>query len=398
MTLPEKRMKKLGLLPRLLIAIGMGILCGMVAPRTLIAIFATGNGIFSNFLNFCIPLIIIGFVVPGIGDLGAGAGKTLALTAGIAYLSTILAGSIAYGVDRALFPSFLEVGSIVMSGAQNAEETMVPAFFEFQMPPLMDIMTALLMAFLLGLGIAVTKAQAMKKGFDEFQEVIFRLVKQIIIPLLPFHVFGIFANLTFSGTVFEILSVFIKVFGVILLLHLGILLLQYAIAGTAAHKNPLRLLKTMLPAYLTAIGTQSSAATIPVTVQCTEKNGVRRKIAEFVCPLCATIHLSGSTITITSCALAILLLNGQSIVFGDILPFILMLGVTMVAAPGVPGGAVMAALGILESMLGFNDTMLSLIIALYIAQDSLGTACNVTGDGAIAVLMDAITPQDETAA
>ncbi len=388
-------MKKIGLLPRLIIAIILGIIVGSFAPEIVIAIGATFNGIFSNFLNFSIPLIIIGFVVPGIADLGQGAGKTLAITAGIAYLSTIMAGTLAYFTDITLFPNFLEVGSIVLDNAQNAEETMISGLFTIEMPAVMGVMTALLMAFLLGLGIAVTKSQPLKAIFDDFQEIITKLVKNIIIPLLPFHVYGIFANLTFAGTVFEIMSVFIKVFGIIIVLHIVIIVIQYAIAGAFAKKNPFGLIKNMLPAYFTAIGTQSSAATIPVTIASTEKNGVREKIAEFVCPLCATIHLSGSTITLTSCSIAIMLLNGWDISFGQMFPFIMMLGVTMVAAPGVPGGAVMAALGILDTMLGFNETMLSLMIALYIAQDSFGTACNVTGDGAIAVLMDAITPKDK---
>ena len=191
------------------------------------------------------------------------------------------------------------------------------------------------------------------------------------------------------------MSVFIKVFALIIVMHIIIILFQYFIAGTVSKKNPLKLVKNMIPAYVTAIGTQSSAATIPVTVEQTKKNGVSAKIAEFVCPLCATIHLSGSTITLTSCAIAIMMLNGWEVSFMQMLPFILMLGITMVAAPGVPGGAVMAALGILESMLGFNEPMLTLMIALYIAQDSFGTACNVTGDGAIAVFMDAITSKKE---
>lgn len=390
-------MKKIGLLPRLIIAIILGIIVGSFAPEIVIAIGATFNGIFSNFLNFSIPLIIIGFVVPGIADLGQGAGKTLAITAGIAYLSTIMAGTLAYFTDITLFPNFLEVGSIVLDNAQNAEETMISGLFTIEMPAVMGVMTALLMAFLLGLGIAVTKSQPLKAIFDDFQEIITKLVKNIIIPLLPFHVYGIFANLTFAGTVFEIMSVFIKVFGIIIVLHIVIIVIQYAIAGVFAKKNPFVMIKNMLPAYFTAIGTQSSAATIPVTINATEKNGVRAKIAEFVCPLCATIHLSGSTITLTSCSIAIMLLNGWDISFGQMFPFIMMLGVTMVAAPGVPGGAVMAALGILDSMLGFNETMLSLMIALYIAQDSFGTACNVTGDGAIAVLMDAITPKENEA-
>ena len=387
--------KKIGLLPKLIIAIALGVAVGMVAPEKVVAVFATFNGIFNQFLNFVIPLIIIGFVVPGIADLGTGAGKTLAITALVAYLSTIIAGSVAYFVDSATFPAFLEVGSIVLDNAQNAEETMVAGLFTIEMPAIMGVMSALILSFTLGLGIAVTNAERLKGIFNEFQAIISKVIASIIIPLLPFHVFGIFSNLAFSGTVFEIMSVFIKVFGIILLLHIGILVLQYVIAGAASKQNPFVLLKNMIPAYFTALGTQSSAATIPVTLEQTKKNGVRNEVADFVVPLCATIHLSGSTITLTSCAIAIMMLNGMEVTFMAILPFVLMLGVTMVAAPGVPGGAVMAALGVLETMLHFNPMMLNLMIALYIAQDSFGTACNVTGDGAIAVLINKITSKDK---
>lgn len=386
--------KKLGLLPRIVIAIVLGIVVGaisqMMGQPIIVRIGATFNSIFGNFLNYCIPLIIIGFVAPGIADLGEGAGKTLALTAGIAYISTLIAGTFAFCVDRVLFPSFLKVGSIVMDNAQNAEDTMLPGLFTVEMPPLMGVMTALLIAFILGLGIAVTRNKPLKDIFFGFQEIVEKLVANILIPLLPFHIYGIFANMTYAGTVVEIMSVFAKVFVIIIIMHILIILFQYTVAGTFAKKNPISMIRNMIPAYMTAIGTQSSAATIPVTVDCTKKNGVSKKMAEFVCPLCATIHLSGSTITLTSCAIAIMMLNGWDISIAQMFPFIMMLGVTMVAAPGVPGGAVMAALGILESMLGFNEAMLTLMIALYIAQDSFGTACNVTGDGAIAVLMDAI--------
>lgn len=391
----EKKKIKLGLLPKLLIAIVLGIIIGNIAKSTntpiIISLGATFNGIFGNFLNFSIPLIIIGFVVPGIADLGEGAGKTLALTAGIAYISTIISGSVAYFTDVSIFPHFLKVGSIVMDNAKNAEKTTLPGLFTIDMPAIMGVMSALLISFILGLGISVTRNKPLKDIFNGFQEIITKLVGSIIIPLLPIHVYGIFANLTYAGTVAEIISVFIKVFGIIICLHIFIILFQYFVAGTFAKRNPFKLIKNMLPAYFTAIGTQSSAATIPVTVQCAKNNGISDKIAEFVCPLCATIHLSGSTITLTSCSIAVMMLNGWDINLGKMFPFILMLGITMVAAPGVPGGAVMAALGILQSMLGFNDIMSSLMIALYIAQDSFGTACNVTGDGAIAVLMDAIT-------
>lgn len=392
----EKQKKKLGLLPKLIIAIALGLIIGNVAHmmgdfgKVIIQLGATYNSIFGNFLGFCIPLIIIGFVVPGIADLGDGAGKTLALCAGIAYVSTVIAGSLAFGVDKALFPHLVDAGMFI-TNAENAEETAMASLFTVEMPAIMGVMSALLISFVLGLGIAVTHADGLHKVINDFSGIITKLVESVIIPLLPIHVYGIFAKLTYAGTMMQLLSSFIKVFAVVLVLHFVILVIQYTIAGAAAKKNPFALLKNMIPAYLTAIGTQSSAATIPVTTDCAKKNGVSDAMAEFVCPLCATIHLSGSTITLTSCSIAVMMMLGQDVTFGAMFPFILMLGVTMVAAPGVPGGAVMAALGILESMLGFDADMQGLMIALYIAQDSFGTACNVTGDGAIAVLMDAIT-------
>lgn len=392
----EKKKKKLGLLPKLLIAIVLGLVIGTIcqkigdAGELIIQIGATYNSIFGNFLNFCIPLIIIGFVVPGIADLGTGAGKTLAATTGVAYLSTIIAGSLAFVVDMALFPSLVHA-DMFMADAQNAEETALSGLFTIEMPPIMGVMEALLISFILGLGLALIKNDTLKLAIKDFSEIVTKLVGGVVIPLLPFHVYGIFAKLTYAGTIVELMTSFIKVFAVILCLHVVILVFQYTVAGTTAKKNPFGLIKNMIPAYTTAIGTQSSAATIPVTVECTKKNGVADSIAEFVCPLCATIHLSGSTITLTSCSIAVMMMMGQPVTFAKMFPFILMLGITMVAAPGVPGGAVMAALGILQSMLGFDETMQGLMIALYIAQDSFGTACNVTGDGAIAVFMDALT-------
>lgn len=392
----EKKKKKLGLLPKLLIAIVLGLVIGTIcqkigdAGELIIQIGATYNSIFGNFLNFCIPLIIIGFVVPGIADLGTGAGKTLAATTGVAYLSTIIAGSLAFVVDMALFPSLVHA-DMFMADAQNAEETALSGLFTIEMPPIMGVMEALLISFILGLGLTLIKNDTLKLAIKDFSEIVTKLVGGVVIPLLPFHVYGIFAKLTYAGTIVELMTSFIKVFAVILCLHVVILVFQYTVAGTTAKKNPFGLIKNMIPAYTTAIGTQSSAATIPVTVECTKKNGVADSIAEFVCPLCATIHLSGSTITLTSCSIAVLMMLGEPVTFAKMFPFILMLGITMVAAPGVPGGAVMAALGILQSMLGFDETMQGLMIALYIAQDSFGTACNVTGDGAIAVFMDALT-------
>ncbi|MCC8434621.1 dicarboxylate/amino acid:cation symporter [Brevibacillus sp. M2.1A] len=385
-------MKKLGLLPKILIAIVLGIGIGSISPIWVVKGLATFSGLFGNFLGFAIPLIIIGFIAPGIGELGKGAGRLLGVTTGVAYLSTILAGTLAYWVSTSIFPHILEVGGLVNQYA-NPEEALVKPFFTVDMPPIVGVMTALLLAFTLGLGATVIKGNALQNVMVDLRDIVEKLIASVIIPLLPLHILSVFSNLTYGGQVTMILSVFVKVFVMIIALHLFYLFVQYMIAAQMGRKNPFTLIKNMLPAYFTAIGTQSSAATIPVTLNQTKKNGVSEKIADFVVPLCATIHLSGSTITLVSCSMAVMMLNDMTTSFSVMFPFILMLGVTMIAAPGVPGGAVMAALGLMESMLGFTTTLTSLMIALYIAQDSFGTACNVTGDGAIAVITDRLSEE-----
>ena len=385
-------MKRIGLLPRLIIAIIVGIIVGLVGPEWFVRIFVTFNNIFGNFLSFIIPLIIIGFVAPGITELGDGAGKLLGITAGLAYLSTVLAGSLAYFASSTIFPTFLQAGSLTLDADPEAD--LLETFIAIEMPPVFGVMTALVLAFLIGLGVAAVKADILKKALSEFQMIIDLVISKIIIPFLPIHILGIFANMAYAGQVATILSVFARVFIIILALHFITIVIQYLIAGSYAGANPFRLIKNMVPAYLTALGTQSSAATIPVTLERTKLNGVSDEIADFVVPLGATIHLSGSTITLVGCAMAIMMLNNVSASFADFLPFIMILGVTMVAAPGVPGGAVIAALGVLELTLGFDESMLSLMIALYIAQDSFGTACNITGDGAIAVIVNKISGKE----
>ncbi len=383
-------MKKIGLLPKLVIAIIVGILLGNLEIKPVIKLLATFNSLFGNFLGFAIPLIIIGFVASGIGELGKGAGKLLTITAGLAYGSTIFAGLAAYFTSSLVLPLFLEIGSLSQQFA-GTKGSVIQAFFKVEMPPIMGVMTALLIAFTLGLGITMIKGDTLKNAITDFQAIVEKLITRIIIPLLPLHILGIFASMTYEGQVVTIISVFARVFIMIISLHFIVIGLQYLIAGIIAGVNPFKLIKNMIPAYFTAIGTQSSAATIPVTVQQTKVNGVDDGITEFVIPLCATIHLSGSTITLVSCAMAVMLLNGMSISIAVIFPFIMMLGVTMVAAPGVPGGAIMAALGLLETMLGFSPPFISLMMALYLAQDSFGTACNVTGDGAIAIIVNKIS-------
>ncbi|MBT2759594.1 dicarboxylate/amino acid:cation symporter [Mesobacillus foraminis] len=385
-------MKQLGLLPKIILAMALGVLAGSFFPDWIIRVFATFNGIFGNFLGFAIPLIIIGFIAPGIALLGKGAGRMLGLSAGIAYASTIGAGLLAFLSASALYPVLLKNQSL--ADFENPEEALLKPYFQVDMPPVMGIMTALLLAFTLGLGLAAIKGTALQKTLEDFRQIVEKVIENVIIPLLPIHIFGIFANMTQGGQISAIMGVFIKVFIMIIALHLIYLFVQYVAAGAAAKRNPFKMMKEMLPAYMTALGTQSSASTIPVTLKHAKRIGADGKVADFSVPLLATIHLSGSTITLVSCGMAVMLLHGQEAALPDMLPFILMLGITMIAAPGVPGGAVMAALGLLESMLGFSPTMISLMIALYLAQDSFGTACNVTGDGALTVLIDKLSGKD----
>ena len=379
---------KIGLLGKILIAIALGVGLGLIAPAWMVRIFLTFNGIFSQFLGFAIPLIIVGLVAPAISDIGKTAGKMLLITVGIAYGSTVFAGIVSYLTGATLFPGMIQSGAALQEVASAAE---LAPFFTVTIPPLMNVMTALILAFTLGLGLAALDSHTLKEAIHDFEQVIIKTIKSAIIPLLPLYIFGIFLNMTYVGQVFSILTVFIKIIGIIFLIHIGILILQFAIAGGFAKKNPFKLLWTMMPAYFTALGTQSSAATIPVTLEQTRKNGVSEEVAGFAIPLCATIHMSGSTLKIVACALALMIMQGMPYDFGMFFGFICMLGITMVAAPGVPGGAIMASLGLLQSMLGFDQEAQALMIALYIAMDSFGTACNVTGDGAIALIVDRIT-------
>ena len=380
---------KISLLGKVVIAIAAGILFGQFLPAGIVRIFVTFNSLFGNFLSFSIPLIILGLVTPAIGELGKGAGKLLAITALLAYGSTIFSGFFTFFSCDAIFPSILPPNT-ELAAVENPGDFMLTPYFEVAMPPLMDVMTALLLSFTIGLGLSYIEGTVLKDGFTDFKEIITMLIEVVIIPLLPLHIFGIFLNMTVSGQVAGIIAMFLKVILVIFVLHVLLLLIQFSLAGSVSHKNPLRLLRNMLPAYATALGTQSSAATIPVTLEQSKRNGVSDDIAGFVVPLCATIHLSGSTLKIVACALALMMMQGIPYDFPLFAGFIFMLGITMVAAPGVPGGAIMASLGILSSMLGFDESAQALMIALYIAMDSFGTACNVTGDGAIALIIDKV--------
>lgn len=376
---------KIGLLGKIAIAIALGIGAGFVSPDWAARLMATFNAIFSQFLGFMIPMIIIGFVAPAIADIGSRADKLLVATALLAYGATFMAGMLSYFTGTLTFPSL--IGGEEGLAAVKESAAIVP-YFKIDIPPLMPVITALVLSFMLGLGMAFTTGKSLKNGFDEFRSIVGKTIDVAIIPLLPFYIFGIFMIMTVEGQVGVILNCFMKIIVVIFILHVFILVLQYCIAAYFFKKNPFSMLRTMLPAYATALGTQSSAATIPVTLRQAIKMGVDEDVAGFVIPLCATIHMSGSTLKIVACAMALMMMHGMPVETSAFIHFIAMLGVTIIAAPGIPGGAIMASLGLLGSILGFDQQMLALMIALYIAMDSFGTACNVTGDGALAAILN----------
>lgn len=381
---PAKK-RRLGLLSWVLIAIVLGIVCGLFFPDWLVKVFATFNGLFGNYLGFVIPLIIVGLITPAISELGKGAGKWLALTGAIAYGSTLFAGFLAYAASMAVLPTILAGRSF--SSAANPEDALLGPYFTVEMAPVFGVMTALVLSFIVGVALTFITGDVIHRSMVEFREIVDLVIRATLIPLLPLYIFGIFLNMSATGEAFTIITTFLGVVVFVFALTLVLLLIQYAVAGVIFGRNPLAMLRTMLPAYATALGTSSSAATIPVTLRQSIRMGVDEPVAAFTVPLCATIHLAGSTAKITTFALAIMMLSNIPISVGAIAGFIFMLGITMVAAPGVPGGAIMTAAGLLSSMLGFTEPQVGLMIATYIAIDSFGTATNVTGDGAIAAIM-----------
>ena len=390
----RKFLEQSGILIWVLVAIVLALVLGSVTigdshimPSALGDVFVTFSTIFGQFLSFSIPLIIIGLVTPAIADLGKGAGHWLGLTAALAYASTMFAGFLTYAVCAYFFPKVL----VEQLTQVETPKEVLKTYFTIEMPPVVGVMTALLLSFVIGIGLSLVPRGVLRKGFIEFRAIITRLIENIIVPLLPLHIFGIFLNLTYTGEAVHIMRTLIRVVVIVLILEVVILLTQYFVAGAVGRVNPFKAIFTMLPAYLTALGTSSSAATIPVTLRQTRKNGVSDAVSSFTIPLCATIHLAGSTSKIFAFAFAIVYTQGMTVTTAQWVGFIFMLGITMVAAPGVPGGAIMAATGILQSMLGFDDSAVALMIATYIALDSFGTATNVTGDGAIAIIMDRLT-------
>ena len=369
------------------VAIILGYVCSLFFPAWLARVFVTFNGLFSNFLGFFVPVLIFALIAPAIAGLGRGAGKWLGVTAGVAYGSTVISGLIAWGTASALYPTLLQGKSLITDVADPDAGGLSP-YFSVEMPPPLAVMSALLLAFVVGLSMTAVKSDNLYAVLEELNNMVLKVVTTFVIPLLPLYIFGTFLNLGMNENFGDTMAAM----GVVLLLSIAmtvvIILLQYLLAGAVAGVNPFTALKNMLPAYFTALGTSSSAATIPVTYEATLKNKVEEEVAGFVVPLCATIHLSGSMMKITLYALSIVYMASLDITSGQVVGFILLLGIMMIAAPGVPGGAIMAAVGLLQSNLGFDESMVSLMIASYIVVDSFGTAANVTGDGAIALIVN----------
>ena len=389
-------MKKLGLIPRLIIAIALGIIIGAylpVARKEITTILVTISGLFGKFLSFIIPLMIIAFVTKGIADLSEGAGKLLLASVIIAYLSTLIAGTLSYTMARNLFGNF--VTPELAEKIQAATSESLTPLFEIPLGPIIDVTAALVLAFMMGLSVSILRQKGSGDGFykliNEFNEIIVMVLSNVIIPLLPLFICGNFANMAYSGSVFAILNIFWKIFICIIILHILYITLMFICAGAYTGRNPFSSLKKAVPAYLTAVGTQSSAATIPVNVECNRNIGVTKQIRDFVIPLCATVHLPGSMITLTSCVYTLLTMYDMPHSYGLIVKFIAILGIAMVAAPGAPGGAVMSALPFLPVVgIASDSPMATILISLYLTQDSFGTAANVTGDNAVSMAVEKI--------
>lgn len=380
---------------KLIAGILAGLLLGLYAPEWVARVLFTAKTVIGQLITFTIPLIILFFIMSGIASLPKNSGKLLGKTVALSYCSTILAGLFAFTVASYLIPQFTTAAE-----PTTATAIKLASYVNLEIPPLFGVMSALAAAFVFGIGISATQATDLRRVADQGRDIIDRLLAKVIIPLLPFYIAGVFVEMTVEGTVFATLKTFGVVLVMAILMHWIWLSVLFVGTGLALGRSPAQLIKNMLPAYFTALGTMSSAATIPVALQSSKNNGVSDGIANFTVPLCATIHLCGSTITLVTCATAVMFLSEHLAIPGieTMLPFIMMLGVIMIAAPGAPGGGVMSALGLLTSMLGFGEASIALMIALYLAQDSFGTACNVTGDGVIALWADRFANGSESAA
>ena len=374
---------KFGLIGKLLIAMVVGAGVGAFAPACVIRALNSFGGTFGQFIKFVVPFIIVGLVTPAIAETGRSAGRLLLLTMGIAYASTLFAGVFALSVSSAVFPAVMGGNLGAMSGVQE-----FPAYFVIKIPPVMDVTTALTTAFIFGLGMEAAKAEPLRKAFNSLRDLVSITIQKAVSPLLPLYILVVVADLTASGRLLAVGGQCLKIMGLAMATTTAILLIQYLAAGMVSGRNPFKALWTMLPAYMTGWGCCSSAATIPVSLRQVRANGVSGETADLVVPLCANVHLAGSMANMVVYTAGFLVLAGQPIGWGSYAEFILMVSIVAVASPGIPGGVVLASAAIAEAALGFTPERYALVIATYMALDGMGTACNLTGDGAIALVVD----------
>lgn len=372
------------LILRIILAAILGAFIGSFAPEAAVRGFNTLSMLFESFIKFLIPLIIFFFIAEGLAQLQKKSNTIVTAIVSLAFISTVLAGSLAILVGLEIIPLFS------FMPAEIAQSGQFPTYFKLPLIPVMDVLAALLLSFIIGIGVQYTHGQAIQQLVHEGQNILQLLLKNMVIPILPLYILSIFVNFSASGIIVNTFASYIGVLALAIVLQWTWLLVLYIVAGIIRKQNPLTLLRNMMPAYVTAFGTMSSVSTIPVSIRANKNNHVHESIVNVTVPLCATIHLCGSIITILTCSLAVLhLVPGlQQPDMMQLFLTLILLSFVMIAAPGVPGGGVMASLGVLTLMFGFNEDAIGLMIALYMTQDSFGTATNVTGDGAISVIVD----------
>ena len=378
-------MKFLTSLPmKLLLGVIAGIAVGQFAGVALMNVVVTVRYILGQLILFCVPLIIIGFIAPSITRLGNNASKMLGVAVTIAYISSIGAALFSMAAGYIMIPNLSIVTNV--EGLQALPDLV----FKLDIPPIMSVMSALALSMCLGLAAAWTKAKSITNALEEFQLIVLAIVTKIVIPLLPFFIAFTFCSLSYEGSITKQLPVFIQVIVIVMVGHYIWMALLYALAGIYTGKNPFDIIKNYGPAYITAVGTMSSAATLAVALRCAKKSEppLRDDMVDFGIPLFANIHLCGSVLTEVFFVMTI-----SKILYGAIPPietmvlFCLLLGIFAIAAPGVPGGTVMASLGLITGILGFDDSGTALMLTIFALQDSFGTACNVTGDGALTLML-----------
>lgn len=370
-----------------MIALGIGL--GTFVPVWFVRIFVTFNGIFSSLLSFVVPLLILALVTSAIAETSGNAGKMLVWTIVLAYVSTIFAGFFTYVVGSTTFPYLISDGTYTdyLSKADYSP------YFTFTFPPLMDTMSALLLSFMIGLAILKFEMPVLKQAVFELKNVIMMVIGKVILPLLPIYIFGMFLKMTSAGEIKMLTSVYAKVVVVMIVLFVVVLMLQYLIAGWVSKRNPWKLFQNMFPALVTALASSSSAATLPITLRCAGKMGAKENVVNFVIPMCANIHLSGAAVRTVALTVATMLAYNVPFTTVQYIGFILIFSITVLAAPGIPGGVIVAAVGLIETMLGLSPEMIAIVVTLSIALDSLGTAVNVCGDGALMMIIDRITDE-----